>query len=96
MGEVGQRSTFICNQATGFSLCLTKVQDSFATHLKIIQEEKAKGKLAIRTQTATDELANLMTFNQSITQAIPRTMQDLSDFVFINNANVTLLRHCFH
>ena len=33
-----------------------------------------------------------MTFNQSITQAMARTMQDLSDFVFINMANITLLR----
>ena len=33
-----------------------------------------------------------MTFNWSFTQAIAGTMQDLSDFVFSNMANVTLLR----
>ena len=33
-----------------------------------------------------------MTFNQSITQAIAGSMQDLSEFLFINLANFTLLR----
>ena len=85
-------STFICNQAAGFSRCLTKVQDSMATQLKVIQDEKAKGKSATKTCKAADELAYLIAFNQSVTHAMARTMQDLSDFVFINMANVTLLR----
>ena len=33
-----------------------------------------------------------MTFNRSIIQAMTRTMQDLSDCVFINMANLTLVR----
>ena len=34
-----------------------------------------------------------MTLKQCITHGIARTMQDLSDFVFINMVNVTRLRH---
>ena len=37
---------------------------------RLIQGNKAKGKSATKTQEAADELACLMTFNQSITQAM--------------------------
>ena len=36
------------------------------------------------------ELDFLVTFNRSITQAMARTMQDLSEGVFVNVANLTL------
>ena len=38
------------------------------------------------------ELEYLTTFNRSISQAMARTMQDLSEGVFINMANFTLAR----
>ena len=38
-------------------------------------------------------MAYLINFNQSISQVISSSMQDVSEFVFINMANVTLLRH---
>ena len=60
-----------------------------ATHLKVVQNDMLKGK----SQETYEELAYLMSFNQGITQAIARYMQALSEFVFINMANVTLLRH---
>ena len=40
------------------------------SQLKVIQAEKGKGKWATKTQEGTDELALLMTFNQSITHAM--------------------------
>ena len=76
--------SFMCNRAASFSRCLTKVHDSMATQLKIIQSDKPKGTSARKTQKATEELAYLLTFNQSITQAMARTMQGLSDCIFIN------------
>ena len=60
------------------------------SQLKVIQAEKGKGKSATKSQEAADELAYLMTFNQSITQAKAKAMQDLSDFVFINIANILI------
>ena len=80
-------STFIYNQATGFSQCLTKVKDS----MKVIQEERVKGKSVSKLQEICEKLAYL-TFNQSITQAIAVSMQDLLEVMFINIANVTFLR----
>ena len=43
-------------------------------------------------QEATEELSFHMTFNQSITFAMVKTTQGLSDFVFVNMANTTFAR----
>ena len=84
--------TYTCNQAAAFSRCLTKVQENMATHLKVIQGITSKGKSSPKLTQASDELDFLVTFNRSITQAMARTMQDLSDGVFVNVANLTLAR----
>ena len=83
--------TYMCNQAAAFSRCLTKVQENMSSQLKIIQGVTAKGKSQSKFHQATDELDFLITFNRSITQAMAHTMQDLSDGVFINVANLTQL-----
>ena len=54
--------------------------------------DKGKDKSSERMQQAVDELEYLVTFNRSISQAMARTMQDLSESVFINVANFTLAR----
>ena len=82
----------MCNQPASFSRCLTKVQDSMTTQLKLLQNDKDKGKSTGKTHQAIEELDFLITFNKSITQAMARTMQDLSEGVFINVANLTLTR----
>ena len=84
--------TYMCNQAAAFSRCLTKVQENMANQLKIIQGITSKGKSSPKLTQASDELDFLVTFNRSITQAMARTMQDLSDGVFVNVANLTLAR----
>ena len=60
------------------------------THLKTLRVDKTKGKAAERTQQAVEELEYLATLNRSISQAMQRTMQDLSEGVFISMANLTL------
>ena len=82
----------MCNQAAGLSCCLTKVQDEMFVQLKNLHSVTAKGKSSERTQQAVDELEYLTTFNCSVTQAMARTMQDLSEGVFIWVANFTLAR----
>ena len=78
------------NQAAGRSRCLTKVQDSMVTQLKSLRVDTGKGKAAERMQQAVEELEYLLMFNRSISQAMQRTMQDLSEGVFISMANLTL------
>ena len=80
----------MCHQAAGLSRCLTKVQDSIVTHLKSLRVDTGKGKTAERMCQAVDKLDYLVTFNQSISQAMQRTMQDLSEGDFISMANLTL------
>ena len=63
-----------------------------ASHLKVLQTDKGKGKSTGKSHQAVEELDFLITFNKSITQAMARTMQDLSEGVFINVANLTLTR----
>ena len=49
------------------------------TQLKILHNDKGKGKSSSKTQEAVDEPDYLVTFTKSITQAMARTMQDSSD-----------------
>ena len=50
-----------------------------ATQLKIIHDDKAKGKSSGKVKHATEELSYLMNFNQSICVTMASTMQVLSD-----------------
>ena len=88
--RAAREESFMCNQAAGLSRCLTRVQDSMSTQLRHLHVDKGKGKSSERIQQAVDELEYLVTFNRSISQAMARTMQDLSEGVFISVANFTL------
>ena len=83
--------TIMCNQAAGLSRCLTRVQDSMNTQLKTLHLN-SKGKSLEKMKQAVSELEYLTIFNRPISQAMARTMQDLSEDVFINMVNFTLAR----
>ena len=68
-----------------------KVQQDMQSQLKAIRLEH-KGKSSSNLSTATEELQFLMDFNSSICQAMAKSMEHLTDSVFVNMANVTLLR----
>ena len=86
-----RESSVICNQAAGFNRCLMKVQQDMQSQLKVIRLEH-KGKSSSKLATATEEVQFLMDFNSSICQAMAKSMEHLTDSVFVNMANVTLLR----
>ena len=90
--RAAREQTVMCNPAAGLSRCLTRVQDAMSAQLKTLQLDRTKGKSSERTTQAVDELDYLVTFNRSISQAMARTMQDLSEGVFISMANFTLAR----
>ena len=90
--KAAREQSVMCYQAAGLSRCLTRVQDVMSTQLKSLHVDKGKGKSSERMQQAVDELEYLVTFNRSISQAMARTMQDLSEGVFISLANFTLVR----
>ena len=81
--KTAREATYICNQAAGLSRCFSKVQQSMASQLKILQSEHSKGKSADKAGGATEDLQYLMTFNSSITQCMAKTMEYLSNFVLV-------------
>ena len=89
--RAAREQTVMYNQAAGLSRCLTRVQDSMNTQLKTLRLD-SKEKSSEKMRQAVSELEYLTTFNRSISQAMARTMQDLSEAVFINMANFTLAR----
>ena len=84
-------SSIICNQAAGFNRCLLKVQQNMQSQLRTIRTE-SRGKTASKVSAATDELQFLLHFNSSVCQAMAKAVEHLTDFVFVNMANTTLLR----
>ena len=82
----------ICNQAAGFNRCLYRVQDNIQSQLRAIKTELSKGKSSTKVFSTADELQFIMDFNSSITQAMAKTLENLSDFVFVTVANTTLAR----
>ena len=60
------------------------------SQLKLIRTDLSKGKSSSRVSGAADELQFLMNFNSSITQAMAKSLEHLSDFIFITFANTTL------
>ena len=81
------KSSIICNQAAGFNRCLY-----MQSQLKVIKSELSKGKSSNKVSHAADELQFLMDFNSSITQSMAKTLEHLTDFVFVTVANTTLAR----
>ena len=67
----------MCNHAAGLSRWLTKVQDSMFSQLKSLRGDSKSTGLE-PAQQAVEEIEYLVTFNRSISQAMQRTMQDLS------------------
>ena len=86
-----REATVVCNQAASFNRCLFKVQQDMQSQLKTLRSE-SKGKGSSKVSAATSELQYLMDFNSSITQAVAKTMEHLTDFVFISMGNLTLAR----
>ena len=86
-----REASVICNQAASFNRCLFRVQQNMKDQLKTLKAEN-KGKGSAKVSTAADELHYLLDFNSSITQAAAKSMEHLSEFVFITMGNLTLVR----
>ena len=86
-----RETSVICNQAASFNHCLFKVQQNMKDQLKILKAV-SKGKGSSKASAAAEELTYLMDFNSSITQAAAKSMEHLSEFVFVTLGNLTLVR----
>ena len=61
------------------------------SQLKAVRVE-SKGKTPAKVATAVDELQFLLDFNSSVCQAMAKSIEHLTEFVFVHMANATLLR----
>ena len=86
-----RESTVICNHTAGLNRCLLKIQGNMNSQLKALRVE-SKGKTAAKVSSAVDELQFLLDFNSSVCQAMAKSMEYLTEFVFVTMANTTLLR----
>ena len=86
-----REASVLCNQVASFNRCMLRVQQSMQDQLKTIRSD-SKGKNSSKVSLAVDELQFLMDFNSSITQATAKSMEHLSEFVFITMGNLTLAR----
>ena len=68
-----------------------RVQQNMQDQLKTIRSD-SKGKSSSKVSSAVGELKFLMDFNSSITQAAAKSMEHLSEFVFITMGNLMLAR----
>ena len=90
--KLAREASTTCNQAAAFNRCLYKVQENMQAELKTVKSELSKGKSAGKITRATEEMQFLMNFNSSITQCMAKTLEHLTDFVFVMVANTTLIR----
>ena len=84
-----RETSVLCNQAASFNRCLFKVQQNMKDQLKVLKAEN-KGKGPSKASAAAEELTYLM--DSSITQAAAKSMEHLSEFVFVTMGNLTLVR----
>ena len=89
--KIAKETSYICNQLTEFVGCTTKIQDSVQEQIKILQTEMGKVKSSAKAQAALDELQHLTYFNQYVSFALGIALQHLSDFTFVQVANITLM-----
>ena len=62
------------------------------SQLKAMKSELSKGKSSTKVSGVAEELQFLIDFNSGITQAMAKTLEHLTDFVFVTVANTTLAR----
>ena len=85
--KLAHEASTYCSQVASFNRCLLKVHDIIQGQLKAIKTELGRGKSSTKMSTALDELQYLADFNASISQAMAKTNEHLSDFVFVTVAN---------
>ena len=77
--------------SASFNRCLFKVQQNMQEQLRTVRPE-SKEKDSSKVTTGLDELQYLLNFNSSICQAAAKTVEHLTEFVFISMGNLTLAR----
>ena len=90
MEKAARETSYICNQTAGFNCCVTKLQDEIQENVRILQKELAKGKGSQAAKKAVDGLKDLCAFNQNVSVCLRKSIQHMTDTLFITMSNFTL------
>ena len=86
-----KESSYVCNQVAGYNRYLTKFQGYIQDKIKVLEKELSKGKCSQQTFKALENLRDMSAFKQ-VSFVVGKAMQHLSDTIFVQIANMTLLR----
>ena len=80
------------NQAAGFNRCVSEVQECMAQSLTCLQSNFSKVKTQKEVTHAVRDIKDYLAFHQNILIAMGTSLQHLADSLFVNMANLILLR----
>ena len=87
-----KEGSYIVNQAAGFNRCASELQDRMNHSLVCLQSNFNKGKAPKEVSEALHDLKDYLAFHQNVSIAMGTSLQHLADGLFVNMANLVLLR----
>ena len=87
-----KEGSYIVNQAAGFNRCASELQDRMNHSLVCFQSNFNKGKAPKEVSEALHDLKDYLAFHQNVSIAMGTSLQHLADCLFVNMANLVLLR----
>ena len=90
--EKSEENSYIVNHAAGFNRCTSELQDRMNSHISMLCSRINKGKAPKEDSEALTDLKDLMAFHQNVSVTMGTALQHLADSIFVNMANLTLLR----
>ena len=90
--RAAREDSYIINHAAGFSRCSTELQEKMSQNITLLSSHLGKGKCSKDVANALNDLRDLMAFHQKVSVAMGTSLQHLADSLFVNMANLVLLR----
>ena len=90
--RAAREDSYIINHAAGFSHCSTELQEKMSQNIALLSSCLGKGKCSKDVSNALNDLRDLMAFHQKVSVAMGMSLQHLADSLFVNMANLVLLR----
>ena len=81
------------NSAAGFNRCSSELQERIATNVGFLGSKISKGQAPKEVTEALRDIKDYVAFHQNVSVAMGTALQHLADSLFVNLANLILLRH---
>ena len=87
-----KEGSYIVIQAAGFNRCASELQECMGQSLTFLQSIFSKGKDPKEVTHAIRDMKDYLVFHQDVSIAMGTSLQHLADSLFVNMANLILLR----